>query len=327
MLFFCQLTWLYLSITLAMYLTTFFSSLSSRNSTINGNSNSNSNSKDGYQHQQQQIHRGPPITIRSIKNESEFLLRNLNIPEDCNILYSKRNLYQYTKAHILEMGIASRDRWQAEFFLINSYFSLMLDSKEIFSSLRELSSMSWPNPDDTIDEDADIGRLWFIEKEVFPSLFISSSSSSSSNTLYLWIFLRELSHYSSTLLVVYFILDQDQHTSAINNHGRYDFSANFLKNFLESDGLDDRSKILEPFWNWEYVGYDDGISIKSIEESITEQLSDDVKNLLYLGGDIGLFFGSYCYNKNELSLQRRADEDVCDGNRMHNILSLLGIVR
>ena len=109
-------------------------------------------------------------------------------------------------------------------------------------------------------------------------LFISSPSNSNSNNsnnapLYLWIFLRELSRYGSTLIVEYFVLNQDQHILAKNY--REDFSM---------DAFNANKILVGPFWIWEYVGYDDGESIKSIEESITVQINKDAKSILYLGG-------------------------------------------
>jgi hypothetical protein len=115
LLFFSELAWLYLLITLSIYLTTLFS-----------NSYAASDSKEGVGQQksstnkQYQSHRSSSskILIRSIKNESEFLLKNLYIPEDCNIIYNKGSLFRYTKTHVLEKGISSRDAWQTDFFFV-----------------------------------------------------------------------------------------------------------------------------------------------------------------------------------------------------------------
>jgi len=159
-------------------------------------------------------------------------------------------------------------------------------------------------------------------------LFISSPSNSNSNNsnnapLYLWIFLRELSRYGSTLIVEYFVLNQDQHILAKNY--REDFSM---------DAFNANNILVGPFWIWEYVGYDDGESIKSIEESITVQINKDAKSILYLGGggeqesegNLEMLFGSYCYDKNKIFQQLQSRDDIAtNNNRIHNILNLLGI--
>ena len=188
----------------------------------------------------------------------------------------------------------------------------MADYYGIFSSLLvERSTKSVEGQQSFFDEG-------FIEKEVFPLLFISTGvSSCSSEPIYLWIFLRELSRYGSTLIVEYFVLNQDQHISAVNNHGRHDFSQWMIHNALNF-GSSDQTALLGPFWSWEYVGYDDGFEpISSIEESISLQLNQDVKSMLYLGdcSKLELLFGSYCYDMIS-SFQQSKNIDV--NNRMHN---------
>jgi hypothetical protein len=222
------------------------------------------------------------------------------------------SLFRYTKAHVLEKGISSRDEWQTEFFLIHSYFALMADYYGIFSSLLGgRSTSSGEGQQGLFDEG-------FIEKEVFPSLFISPGASCS----YLWIFLREISRYGSILIVEYFVLNQDQHNSAVNNHGRQDFSQWMRHNAINFGSADHTG----PFGSWEYVGYDDGESNKSIEESISLQLNQDVKSILYLGAKLELLFGSHCSDRISSSFQQQSKSSKDDiDNRMHNILSLLGM--